>query len=445
QSLHELIIEKLEIEELIRLAENSDALSFRNSIYFSIADRYTRNFDFPKAIGYWEKIDSQADSPEARARLEQCRNAMMAPLRIGLIGPLSGEYSSYGSAMIRGVSIALDYYNSRSLLPVRFIPYDNRNEPILTAQLTRQMIREDSIHAVIGPIRSMNAIAAGIVASDYQIPLIAPMIMIDDFNQLGFNLFQLSTPPRIQGELIAAYAIKQLGLKYFAVIAPNSTYGHSISQSFVKTVRQFSAHLIDTLWYDPADADFNPIIEQLRQIILNTPTYQHLIQPVSTIKGENKQIIRIDGIFIPAEKVQDIITVLPQLNYNLISCRFIGNSSWLDDQLFHLSGHLLDSVVIASDDRLSRNDSLNLKFETDYQTRYHQLPDRIAKKSYDAALLTLEALNPYPDSSRDTAGYLGRIENYEGVSGRINLKKNYGVNSQLYFYRIKDRRYIELP
>ncbi|MBP7462423.1 MAG: tetratricopeptide repeat protein, partial [Candidatus Delongbacteria bacterium] len=102
QSLHELIIEKLEIEELIRLAENSDAPSFRNSIYFSIADRYTRNFDFPKAIGYWEKIDSQADSPEARARLEQCRNAMMAPLRIGLIGPLSGEYSSYGSAMIRG-------------------------------------------------------------------------------------------------------------------------------------------------------------------------------------------------------------------------------------------------------------------------------------------------------------------------------------------------------
>jgi len=109
QNLHELIREKLEINEMIRLDENPDAQPFRNSIYFSIADRYYRNLDFPKSIEYWEKIDPQADSLQVRLRLEQCRNAMMATLRIGLIGPLRGEYSSYGSAMIRGVERARDH------------------------------------------------------------------------------------------------------------------------------------------------------------------------------------------------------------------------------------------------------------------------------------------------------------------------------------------------
>lgn len=448
QNLQELIGEKLEIQELIQLDSAELAIPIRPAIEYTIAENLSQNFDYSLGETYWEKLSvTQPDyrTQEVHDQLILCRNCLASRKRIGMIAPMSGEYSGYGTALLNGVSMAIEPYNRQNTAPVRILVYDNRNEPIHTVLLTKKMIQQDSVIAVIGPIRSMNAIVAGIVAAEYQIPLVAPVIMIDDFNQLGPNLFQLSTPPAIQGELIASYAIKQLGLKYFVILAPNSTYGHSISQNFIQMIKRLSAQLIDTIWYEPSLKDFNPLIEKLRNFILKSPQYQHLIQPFTTIKGENKQVIRIDGVFIPAEKAEDIITILPQLNYSLISGRYIGNSSWLDDQLFHLSSQLLDSVIIASDERLNGTDSNAIYFKELYQKKYHQPPDLVSQRGYDAASLILKAASAWLVPTPNITGALQQIENFEGVSGRINLKKKSGVNSHLYFYEIKNRQFMELP
>jgi len=73
-------------------------------------------------------------------------------IRIGLIVPLSGEYSHIGNSIIKSVRLAVNKINDER---IEIIPKDTKSNPIDTLKVSKQLYNL-GVRIVIGPIFSEN-------------------------------------------------------------------------------------------------------------------------------------------------------------------------------------------------------------------------------------------------------------------------------------------------
>lgn len=106
-----------------------------------------------------------------------------APIRIGVIAPLTGALASVGESQIRTLQMLEEEINKEGGVKGRSIELimgDTAGEPDMAAMATERLIRGENVLAIIGPSRSSTHWAAVNVAEEYRIPLIsmAPGIYI---------------------------------------------------------------------------------------------------------------------------------------------------------------------------------------------------------------------------------------------------------------------------
>ncbi|MFO0071431.1 MAG: ABC transporter substrate-binding protein, partial [Gemmatimonas sp.] len=170
--------------------------------------------------------------------LASCASPPPPPaLRIGLIGVFDGparhssgmparlaarmaidEINATGGALIDGVS-------HRLILIERETP----NRPDAAAAAARALITLDSVDVLVGPQFSALAIAAGAVAEESQVPLVAPMASSPQVTTGRSYVMRLTFLDADQGEVLARYAFDSLGRRRTAALFPAaSEHGRSM-------------------------------------------------------------------------------------------------------------------------------------------------------------------------------------------------------------------------
>ena len=74
-------------------------------------------------------------------------------IKIGLIVPLSGEYSYVGSSIINSVHLAVNKINSNK---IEILPRDNNSNPDLTFKAAKDLFDNHNVRIIIGPIFKEN-------------------------------------------------------------------------------------------------------------------------------------------------------------------------------------------------------------------------------------------------------------------------------------------------
>ena len=400
--------------------------------------------------------------------------------RLGLLLPLSGPYRQYGSDLLDGVRLANLELNEPFDLLFRDTGFEygelpvvegDGNELLRTAKATKQLIEEENVVALIGPVFSSASIAAGLVADAAGIPLIAPLAQQSGLDELGDYVFQLSVIPEVQGRTLGEFATLVLGLQNLAILAPLSDYGWAFEREFADTAYVNGGNIVYSGWYVPGETkDFKHIFEEIREVgfsLIPPPLPEdslaladslvwlsddaiasegsELGEEVEEAPPDSAEIFidTIDGIVIVVESFEDANTIAPQLRFHRLETQILGNDIWYEPEAIRQmprgDREYFKSAIFVS--RYRDSTPRGRKFIDDFRREFRRDPG-FAAYGYDAALMVLEGWNMGQRSPGALRDWLAEIKGLEGAAGKISFFAGRRTNSELELLKISDRGWV---
>lgn len=319
------------------------------------------------------------------------------PLKVALLLPLSGANAELGKAMLEAAQLALFTTASEQLT---LVPRDTAGTAEGAAAAVRSAIA-DGAKLVLGPLLAAEVEAVKPVARDAKVNLIA----FSTATQLaGGNVFLMGFAPRQEVVREVAFAHER-GLTRFAALAPNSPYGHLMTDALREAVPASGGAVVKVEYLDPRAADPAAAIRRLLSSGAVSPTAPDT-SPAASPPPANAAF---DALLLPegGAQLKQIARQLKEAGLDPTKVRLLGSGLWDDPSI--AGEPALDGGWFAASPPESRREFVS-RFETTYG---HPPPQpALVALAFDAAALaaTLAASDATP-FSRDA------ILNPRGFSG----------------------------
>ncbi|MCU0608391.1 MAG: penicillin-binding protein activator [Chitinispirillaceae bacterium] len=371
--------------------------------------------------------------------------ALKAGLTIGLLAPLTGDDADIGRRIVQGIRLAIDKYNSGRGPDINIVTGDTRGSLIETARKTDQLVKQERVPIIIGPMLSPTATVAAAMLAERETVMLSPTATDDGIASLGPNIFQMNITIGVIARAAARYALDNLNIREFAVVAPRGASGAAMAAAFADEVRRSGGTVFADLSFDEGGNDFTAQFLSLRNQLLIRRINQQEKKNVTKISLADStrwadSSVSIGAIFMPAE-AEDAIMLAPQVYFNRIKAQLIGSTGWHTAKTVAEGKHYVQNAIIAT---VFEPDSTWKKwplFRREYLAKYREEPDRVAALGYDAASLAIASA---AGKRAGIAEALSNVANYEGTSGMISFDRNSRVNSSAVLYRITANGFVRV-
>jgi len=264
KKLIELIVEaKLSLEQLILIEQNYRGKAFYPQVLFQLGKSQYHLGDCELALRFLGEFLSlyptNSRFEEVKWMLDECRGVVKSSGRkIGCLLPLSGSLALSGEMMRNGIELAVEEYNQKRRPKSRVVLLieDTSGDHLKTLKAARRLIEEEKVAAIIGPASSECLSAVATLVNDQKVPLITPSAGRLGLTSLSKYIFRNHLIISEEGSLLARHAIDELGLRRFAIIAPDNYYGKSISQAFRVQVVKGGGEVVLEQYYTPGAKQF---------------------------------------------------------------------------------------------------------------------------------------------------------------------------------------------
>ena len=276
---------------------------------------------------------------------------------VGCLLPLTGQLSNIGFRIQRGMELAAKRASIK-------LVFRDATDPETAASLTRELAQDASVLAILGPVSSAAAQSAADAAQSEGVPLIA-LSQKDGITQTGNWIFQAFLTPRQQVRAVVRQALRR-GIKRFAILYPDSSYGRAFSQNFQEEVTAGGGELATQAFYSPGSQEFAPTLTELAE----------------SLKPEEEGAPAATALFIPddAATVAAIAGGLAGTSLKgvqLLGTNLLNNAKTSPAQLTALQGIIFPDAFYSGDP----NPEVQ-KFIAAYRQQYGEEPDYLAAQGY---------------------------------------------------------------
>ena len=189
-------------------------------------------------------------------------------IKIGGVGPLTGEVATFGQSAHNGVKLAFDEVNAAGGvlgMRIEYIHEDNKGDAAETTNIVRKLIVRDRVSAIVGAIISANSLAAGPLAQQFRVPMISPTSTADNVTSAGEYVFTACFKDSFQGQIMAQFAYNDLGLRRVATLVNiASDYSIGLDKAFVETFEELGGQVVVRESYNAGDQDFRAQLTKIR-------------------------------------------------------------------------------------------------------------------------------------------------------------------------------------
>jgi branched-chain amino acid transport system substrate-binding protein len=245
------------------------------------------------------------------------------------------------------------------------------------AEIAEELITKEGVSAIVGPNRSLYAVAAGAVAQRHGIPMITTGATNPSVTAAGDFVFMAAFTDDFQGKVMAQFAAQDLEAKTAAVLThEGDVYSEGLSQTFIDNFTAYGGEIVVEQFYTAGDTDFTA---QLTAIAEATP-----------------DVVFSTG-FIP-----ELPLVVRQAREEIgITATFLGGDSWDNPGLIPEAGTAVDGSFFSSPFSVKADpDDLGEdahRFIIAYTGLFDEAPDGGAALGYDAVRLLVQAMRRAPD------------------------------------------------
>lgn len=181
------------------------------------------------------------------------------PIRIGWLSSLTGALSSAAIAENKGVQFAVDEINKAGGVKgrkIELLTRDTQGDPTKATSYAQQLIRNDKVHFIVGPVNSGEALATvGIIAKAGVPNIIIGTVDILTSPEKYPRAFRVIPTNTQWIDAANGYAMKELGMKKFALLGDNTGYGTATQQQVEKMLLARGAQITYKAMLDPNQTD----------------------------------------------------------------------------------------------------------------------------------------------------------------------------------------------
>ncbi len=255
-----------------------------------------------------------------------------APIKIGLIAPLSGGSATSGEAIQRGMLLAIDDVNRAGGVlgrPLALVARDVPNDRDAGVAALQELIDKEQIVTVFGGLFSPVMMAQLDLIHERRIPLINPwgsLTAITDNGHSPNYAFRVSVSDKYADEFLTRYALNVIGAHKPAIIADTSSWGDSNVAGLTEWLTRLNKPAVAIERFAQGDTDMRGQIQKLQAsgadailMIANAPEGATIVRGVR-IQGWQVPIISHWGIsggkFVEMAGVQNVNDIFMLQTYS---------------------------------------------------------------------------------------------------------------------------------
>ncbi len=188
------------------------------------------------------------------------------PIRIGLQGPMTGDYAYEGQGFVKAVQLLVDQVNEEGGLlgrPVELVIEDDAGDPTQSALVADRLI-DAGVVAVIGAYNSTATEPASEIYNENGILHITPSSTATRLTEKGFAQFFRVCFLDDRQALFAVMAMKDvLGAQKIGILHDNSTYAKGLADWTQVYAEEAGLEVAFFDAINPDDQDFTPILTNI--------------------------------------------------------------------------------------------------------------------------------------------------------------------------------------
>jgi len=314
------------------------------------------------------------------------------PIKIGIIGPLTGAVAQYGEAVRDGAVLYLEQVNERGGIDgrdVEWVLYDDEHDPV-KALTGYKHVLDQGVTAIIGGVTSGPTMAIVPEGFNDNMPMItasatAEGVTFDAERNIVFtNMFRSCFIDPFQGEKMADFAKNILSASTAAVIFNTGVdYSIGLKDAFLIKAAEIGLEVVAIEAYGET-VDYQ---SQLTNIAAQDP----------------------DVLFVP--DYYEVVALLSSQARNAgVTATLLGADGW--DTVVDVMSDTgpVEGSYYCSGYSVEDTTPMVQEFLRDFQARYGHEPNMFAAQGYDAAMILVAALEKAEAGKHATGSEEYRLE-----------------------------------
>lgn len=353
-------------------------------------------------------------------------------IKIGILGPHTGELAQYGVAVKNGALLYIDKVNAAGGVngkQIEPIIYDEKGDSTEAITAFNRMV-DEGITALIGDVTTNPTIAVVGEAYPINMPVITASATAEavtyntETDTVYSNTFRACFTDPFQGVKMADYANEVLKAKTVGIIfETGNDYPVGVKDAFIKRANEIGLQVVAIEGYATGDKDFK---SQLTNIASKNP----------------------DVVFAP-NYYEDIGLIVTQARDIGLDAQFLGVDGWSSVSKY-ASAEDLEGAIYCSSFATGATEEMT-NFEAEYTEVYGaESLNMFAALAYDAAVILVDAIKEAEKTDHEVAsdGYKQAIidgmknTDSKGITGNFKFDEYNNPIKEAVIIELKDGKEV---
>ncbi len=347
-----------------------------------------------------------------------CNDKPNEEIKIGFVAGLSGKYSSLGTSIRDGFTLAFDEINHEiNGQKVKIIQKDDKQDKNEAKKIIDGFIK-DNIKLVVGnATSSMTAISFPVVNKQKGMLLASVTASGSDFTAKDDNFIRIQVEHSTKRYKALNTYVKSNGYKnvFFIYDSKNLKYTEGYEGFFQNMI---------------VESGGNKFIGRAD---LNQP-YDEIIKKINLSQND---LILVVGNSI------DSANIIQYIRVNKINTKILA-SGWAKTMDFiENGGKAVEGVIFATGYDDNSKDKAFLDFRKKFKVKYNKNPSVFSAQGYELGQILIQNLKNSSDMSTLKQRIL-KIKKYNGLQGDIIFDKYGDIFREYFIMEIKNRQYTKI-
>ena len=291
-----------------------------------------------------------------------------AAIKVGLIGPMTGDAASYGVSVAQGAELAVGEVNALGGVQLELNVQDDEHDPEMSVN-AYNTLWDWGAQMIIGTVTTSPCIAVASEAFNDRMFMLTPSASSTDVIADKDNVYQICFTDPAQGSASAQYIAEHGLATKVAVIYNNAdAYSTGIYQTFEAEAAELGLEIVSVTTFTDETTDFSVQLTEAREA--------------------GAELVFLPIYYTPASM---ILQQAANMEYKPIFFGVDGMDGILNIEGFDTS--LAEGVMLLTPFSADATDDLTVAFVTNYEAAYGATPDQFAADAYDAVYALYAAIN----------------------------------------------------
>jgi branched-chain amino acid transport system substrate-binding protein len=462
------IIHRIDIEEQIaELLKIYDGSTIGSKLYLREAEILINKGSYQKAAEYLIELSNSGELgsgyyDELSNLQDFLQTALEAkPNKIGVILPFTHQnrwFRFLANQVKDGLELALRNFELKGGEPVQLIFKDStrprQNKTSMSKQtiterhissLVKELVEQDNVIAILGPMAKNTSIAAGVAAEPYRTPVIS-FSLTENIGRKHPYLFRFQRSRNEEVKTLVNYAMDYLGAKRFVLLYPASKSGFNSMKAFSDAVIARKGKVVGIAKVLRKQVDFQDMFMNIARAGRKVSAKER--KEAKLARERLMPVINFDAIYapLPPDKLNIIGSFLDLFGAEKIWILGDSTTNVKENRIIEYSRRLRFVDTFSTSQTKGHLSSFYENHWRYFNFRKSYIePTTYAFYGYEALELLIKLLNNSHNQTGTTLKKsLDNLYSFPVLTGDVSRQKNGELRKELKLLQIKRRRTVSI-